>query len=572
MLLDGGGIGLFRSEATIIDSVISNNRTGDGGNGSPFAGKGGGIAESGTFGTRSITVINSTITNNSVGDISHGGGGGIYTTGTLSITGSTISLNTASYGGGIALEGGTITQILNSTISGNVADLAHSSLPNGGGGIHNNLGTITLISGSTISGNSVGSTFLQLGDGGGGIFSQGTITTIENSTFSGNTVAGTMGRGGGLYIVDNPNTTTPAIGTLSFATIANNSANDGGGLYLEAGALVTDLNRSIFADNVATGTTNEDFRRAGTVTGQSRNLIETTAGHSITNGTNGTIVGFDPLLGPLANNGGPTLTHRLRAGSLAIDAGGAAGTVTTDQRGFARPLGAAADIGAFESLGGSVASVVVDTLVDEDDGNYAAGDLSLREATFLVAAGGTISFAPALVPGTITLGGAEILLTRNMTIAGPGVGHITVFGNNASRLFSVGTNVTVSISGLSLTGGLAVGGGGGAILNQGSLTLTDVFLGGNSAQGSGGAVFNASLSTLTVNNSNFNSNRATASGGAVFNAGTMTSSTTELRLNNALSGGAIWNTGTATISGATLLENTVTSTGAPLETGEQLPV
>ncbi len=61
-------------------------------------------------------------------------------------------------------------------------------------------------------------------------------------------------------------------------------------------------------------------------------------------------IASDPLLAPLADNGGLTWTHALRSGSPAIDHGDA-GTLTTDQRGigFARVLGARADIGAYES-------------------------------------------------------------------------------------------------------------------------------------------------------------------------------------------------------------------------------
>lgn len=62
-----------------------------------------------------------------------------------------------------------------------------------------------------------------------------------------------------------------------------------------------------------------------------------------------TSISGDPSLGPLADNGGTTLTHALLPGSIAINAGDCAGgTVTTDQRGVSRPRGGACDIGAFE--------------------------------------------------------------------------------------------------------------------------------------------------------------------------------------------------------------------------------
>ena len=65
----------------------------------------------------------------------------------------------------------------------------------------------------------------------------------------------------------------------------------------------------------------------------------------------GDTLGGDPMLAPLADNGGPTWTHALLTGSPAIDTGNNAAALTTDQRGdgFVRVYGAAADIGAFES-------------------------------------------------------------------------------------------------------------------------------------------------------------------------------------------------------------------------------
>jgi hypothetical protein len=64
------------------------------------------------------------------------------------------------------------------------------------------------------------------------------------------------------------------------------------------------------------------------------------------------ITNTDPLLGPLANNGGPTQTMALLPGSPAIDKGGTAanGCLATDQRGVTRPQGPACDIGAFEAV------------------------------------------------------------------------------------------------------------------------------------------------------------------------------------------------------------------------------
>ena len=112
---------------------------------------------------------------------------------------------------------------------------------------------------------------------------------------------------------------------------------------------------------------------------------------------NGNLIGgpihgtIDPLLGPLADNGGPTFTHALLAGSPAINAGdlaavaGVNGVPEFDQRGmpFGRVFNGRIDIGAFEYQEPSDLNLLVDTLVDENDGNYSRGDLSLREAIAL---------------------------------------------------------------------------------------------------------------------------------------------------------------------------------------------
>ena len=84
---------------------------------------------------------------------------------------------------------------------------------------------------------------------------------------------------------------------------------------------------------------------SGTISDAGHNLSSDASG-AFTN--TGSLNNTDPKLGPLANNGGPTLTMALLAGSPAIDAGDSAAAPATDQRGFPRPAGLAADIGAFE--------------------------------------------------------------------------------------------------------------------------------------------------------------------------------------------------------------------------------
>jgi hypothetical protein len=247
-------------------------------------------------------------------------GGGIRNDGgALTLTNSTVSGNSARSGGGI-YNGGTTT-LTNSTVNSNSATV-------NGGGVYNNNGATTLTN-STVSGNSA---YL-----GGGIFNNyGGTTTLTNSTVSGNSA----NFGGGIF--NNYDTLT-----LTNSTVSSNSANFGGGIYNQYGQ--ANAGNSIVADNTAPD--GADF--SGSVASQGYNLFETAPTGGGTVATD--LIGVDPKLGPLQDNGGATFTQALLPGSPAIDAGNS--TLTTDQRGFLRPVdlsnypnaGNGSDIGAFEA-------------------------------------------------------------------------------------------------------------------------------------------------------------------------------------------------------------------------------
>ncbi len=226
-------------------------------------------------------------------------GGGIYNSGILTLSSSTVSLNYApgvtGRGGGIA-NIGTMT-INNSTISSNVADYAGGGIANGGNLTINN---------STISPNSAGVA-------GGGI-ANGLLVTINNTTMSGNSAFG--GFGGGIF--DDPAAFIHFV-TLKNTLLSNGTGgNCGGSPVISAG-----YNLSIDASCASGLTGTGDLNSTGPA-----------------------------MLGPLAYNGGPTQTHALLSGSPAVDVGSCTDSnlnpVTADQRGVARPQGAACDIGAFE--------------------------------------------------------------------------------------------------------------------------------------------------------------------------------------------------------------------------------
>jgi uncharacterized repeat protein (TIGR01451 family) len=236
---------------------------------------------------------------------------------TATISGLTISngkavgVSASDLGGAILNDHGTLT-IDACTISNNSAGFA--------GGIYNNgsgAGTATLaITNSTLSSNA-GTT------SGGGIFNQGTngsaILNISNSTISGNN----SGSGAGL-IAESGGTSSSTV-TLINVTITNNTSSSGGGIYIfdNSGSNTIRLKNTIVAGNVTSsgGPASDIF---GTVDGanSSNNLIGTGGSGGLVNGTNSNKVNVaDPRLGPLANNGGPTRTHSLLAGSPALDSG-----------------------------------------------------------------------------------------------------------------------------------------------------------------------------------------------------------------------------------------------------------
>ncbi len=233
-------------------------------------------------------------------------------TGTVTLSGMTIQNGNpgGSRGGGIYNQG---------TLTLNDVAVRNNTTSGQGGGIDvEPAGTLTMLR-STISGNT--------GAGGGGIYYNGTVAgTLTNVTISGNI---STGNGGGIY---NQKTLT-----LTNVTIDANTATTGGGIL-----------------NSATGTTTLKNTIVSSNTGGNCSGTITSAGYNIDSANTCLLAGTgdkpntNPNLGALADNGGPTQTHALLAGSPAIDAGTATGAPATDQRGAMRPQGTGYDIGAYE--------------------------------------------------------------------------------------------------------------------------------------------------------------------------------------------------------------------------------
>jgi hypothetical protein len=364
----GGGLYVNGGSLTLASSTIASNQATPGPGGffsGPVAFSAGGGLLIG-FNAGTVTVSNSTLSGNSAGDgtlgYAGGYGGGIQNSGTLTVTNSTLSGNSAGDGGGIYNNYGTLT-VSNSTLSGNSA----TALAGSGGGIYNYTYATLTVSNSILSGNSAG-----IFGSGGGIVNTGTLT-VTNSTLSGNSagfgVGGGISNSGSLTVSSSTlsgNSTYYGGGgiftngslTVSNSTLSGNYAYGnypylyGGGIYLGLPAL---LHNTLIAGNFRGPTTRDDVY--GSLNPDSDyNLIGDGTGMTgLHNGVNGNLVGsadnpIDPLLGPLADNGGPTLTHALLSGSPAIDAGNNAYATEWDQRGpgFRRIVNGVIDIGAFE--------------------------------------------------------------------------------------------------------------------------------------------------------------------------------------------------------------------------------
>lgn len=422
---NSGGGGVFAPNTTIVRSELLNNHTyGE-------ASRGGGIHSSmsssveesllqgnsttgdfanggGMFFDRSLSLIDSEIlANRTYG--ANSSGGGIYGSDLAIVTGTTIAQNATegelSPGGGLEIVGsfsmadsqvidnrthglkasgagmrvGFQVAIVDSTISGNVifgsegrggglyvtgvADIATSTISHNeirgpqsvGGGIFS--AAQTAITRSLVYANAI----YGVEGLGGGIFHNLPLT-LDNSTVSGNIAGGASDAAGGIFAYANL--------TLSQTTVTNNRATRlVGGVWNQEYATI--LKDSIIADNTALSGEKDLFQYNGSVQADF-SLIGNTTGSSIgVNTGTGNLLNVSPRLGPLADNGGPTLTHALLPGSPALDAGDSAGL--TDQRGMPRPVdlasvanasGAnASDIGAYEAQAAPSADFVDDDYV-----------------------------------------------------------------------------------------------------------------------------------------------------------------------------------------------------------------
>jgi subtilisin family serine protease/Tol biopolymer transport system component len=297
-------------------------------------------------------------------------GGGIRNFGTLLVRDSNVNHNVAWFGGGIGSFGGTTT-ILRSEVASN-SIIARDGLTGYGGGVFTFQGDVH-VSATTITDNNDVPEFTPTAVEGGGLAARGGDVSIVDSTIHSNLA---NAKGGAIFGFDSPTF------EIVNSTISENlSIGDGGAIYLENGTM--DISSSTIFGNIANGvagifsqgTVNlTSALVAGNLDLPSSTFIDlggaangfASSGHNLIGNPAAANAGVfsqpgDQIdasasehIGPLADNGGPTLTHELLEGSSAIDGGATSRFPETDQRGVARPQdgnndgNAAPDIGAFE--------------------------------------------------------------------------------------------------------------------------------------------------------------------------------------------------------------------------------
>lgn len=495
----------------------------------------------------SATISTSAFRGNAAG----GAGGAITSAGRLWLETSALRGNEAGLGGALAITAG--SPFVRTTVID--ANRARQS----GGGLYNRA-ALTLDK-VTLSANSAAAD-------GGGAWNGGTLDAL-NITASGNRAAqgGGIANGGAL--------------SLNNATLAANSARGGGLLNAPAGT--ARLANTLLAGNSDPAAQSPDC--AGPIASQGANLIQNPAGCGITTAADD-IVGADPLLGPLADNGGATPTHALLVASPAIDAGNRLYCATTDQRGVGRPVGVQCDIGAYEQ------GLVVNSAADAPDANLrdpvCETEPGNRQCTLRAAvqqANGTpgvdaVEFA-APGPFVLTREGAsedasqgDLDITDDLLLSGRGADSTIIDGGGnplVGGVLHVAPGASATIAALTIRNGNAGAGGfGGNIRNDGSVTLLNSRVIGGSAASGGGI---ANFGRLAVRMSSLADNSANA-GGGVYNrydasvnpaGGTMALSNVTLSGNSATGllggGGGIDNQGQAALTNVTVSGNSARRDG-----------
>jgi hypothetical protein len=470
----GAGIYLFNTKATITNSTISNNTA---------AGDGGGI---GAFNTTNLTLNNSTVFGNTAG-IDGGGIGRGTGTPTIMLFSSTVAGNTMGTGAGPDIEATAVTanfsNIGDTTGAGTITGANNQNNVSPNLGALGNNGGFVLPDGSTIPTHLPGPVSILRNNGSDSL----SLTTDQ--------------RGAGFPRLDGasvdigaiesppPVVQTPPMASASLPTPVTTA----GGTFYTFTVTYTDADTNIDLTTVDDG---DEVTVTGPG-GYSQNGIyvsDTGAGKSVTvtykvAAPDNAVAGvFD-----ISDNGSYTVTMN---GNQVFD---------TDTTPNAVPAGL---------LGNFTVAIPNFVVLNDNDSGFGSLRQTLADSNSIPGTD-TITFDPAFfsTPRTIKLA-TGLTISDAVTITGPGAGFANVSGEGLNRVFSVDvatkSGQAVSISGLTISNGLAAGSGGGILNNDEALTLTNVNVSGNTASGNGAGIsITAAAGSLTMTGSTISGNSAT---------------------------------------------------------------
>ena len=515
-------------------------------------------------------------------------GGAIYNTGSVYAYNTNFINNTAATMGGAVFNNGTLT-IQKCIVDNNdiTKRTSSDSEDYGGAAIYNWYDSTLFIKNSTISNN--------LKNYKNGDYVVGAVTSLGKTIISQNSYfVNNSGRWGGAITTSGSSLPGKKVNELSISdsTFSKNGGLYGAGIFIQGSKF--SITSCVFDSNTASGkgnmTPNDNNGAAIEVTNTDKAITGTISKSTFTNNKAQYGGAIDICAGTIKITNSKFINNSADEEGGAIDINALNGNpkVTISGSKFinnSAPLGGAIlNIKDLTVKGSTFINNTPNTIFNWVG---AGGNLNLNIRTFT-----DLQNAIGLVTGTLTLNQNVAMtakeaadftngITINKDITIDGKGH-TIDAKNLGRIFSIGEGFTVTLTNATLINGKADK--GGAIYNDGSLTLSDVKLSDNAADSYGGAVFNNG--ELVVSDSVFDSNdivnRGSASvdygGAAIYNwkEGTLkvTNSNFTNNIKNYKNGdnlvGAITTIGNATVSGSNFVNNSGRWGGAISATGAEL--
>ena len=515
-------------------------------------------------------------------------GGAIYNTGSVYAYNTNFINNTAATMGGAVFNNGTLT-IQKCIVDNNdiTKRTSSDSEDYGGAAIYNWYDSTLFIKNSTISNN--------LKNYKNGDYVVGAVTSLGKTIISQNSYfVNNSGRWGGAITTSGSSLPGKKVNELSISdsTFSKNGGLYGAGIFIQGSKF--SITSCVFDSNTASGkgnmTPNDNNGAAIEVTNTDKAITGTIYKSTFTNNKAQYGGAIDICAGTIKITNSKFINNSadVEGGAIDINALNGNPKVTISGSKFinnSAPLGGAIlNIKDLTVKGSTFINNTPNTIFNWVG---AGGNLNLNIRTFT-----DLQNAIGLVTGTLTLNQNVAMtakeaadftngITINKDITIDGKGH-TIDAKNLGRIFSIGEGFTVTLTNATLINGKVDK--GGAIYNDGSLTLSDVKLSDNAADGYGGAVFNNG--ELVVSDSVFDSNdivnRGSASvdygGAAIYNwkEGTLkvTNSNFTNNIKNYKNGdnlvGAITTIGNATVSGSNFVNNSGRWGGAISATGAEL--